>query len=305
MPISKINISNTYHQVVGSPRYAICDTAASTVAKVAALGDNSSTFTLENGVRICVKFTYANSVASPTLNVASTGAKAIYWHGTAITSSQYWQAGAVLDFVYNGTQWELVGVAKDNNTTYSVATTSINGLMSYGDKSKLNGIASGAEVNQNAFSNVVVGSTTIAADSKTDTLTLAAGTNITLTPDATNDKVTIALDRPIYAQNSEPANAPDGTMWIDLDEEATGSSVDADTLDGRPASYFATARDVSSLQALVGDTSVKSQINQQLSSRTLTKHLKEEQIVLTSLQYGNTLPTAGTPGRLFFKKVSS
>lgn len=54
------------------------------------------------------------------------------------------------------------------------------------------GVASGAEVNQNAFSNVKVGSTTVAADSKTDTLELVAGTNVTLTPDSTNDKVTIA-----------------------------------------------------------------------------------------------------------------
>lgn len=57
---------------------------------------------------------------------------------------------------------------------------------------ELNGIASGAEVNQNAFSNVKVGNTTIAADTKTDTLELVAGSNVTLTPDATNDKVTIA-----------------------------------------------------------------------------------------------------------------
>lgn len=61
------------------------------------------------------------------------------------------------------------------------------------EKNKLSGIATGAEVNQNAFSNVKVGSTTVAADGKTDTLELAAGTNITLTPDATNDKVTIAF----------------------------------------------------------------------------------------------------------------
>lgn len=50
---------------------------------------------------------------------------------------------------------------------------------------------SDAEKNQNAFSNVTVGSTTIAADSATDTLTLVAGTNVTITPDATNDKITI------------------------------------------------------------------------------------------------------------------
>ncbi len=52
--------------------------------------------------------------------------------------------------------------------------------------------SAGGEPNQNAFSNVKVGSTTIAADGKTDTLTLEAGSNITLTPDASGDKVTIA-----------------------------------------------------------------------------------------------------------------
>lgn len=49
------------------------------------------------------------------------------------------------------------------------------------------------DANQNAFSNVKVGTTTIAADTTTDTLELTAGTDITLTPDATNDKVTIAF----------------------------------------------------------------------------------------------------------------
>lgn len=72
------------------------------------------------------------------------------------------------------------------------ASTSTAGLMSATDKSKLDGIAEGAEVNQNAFSNVKVGSTTVSADGKTDTLELVAGSNVTLTPDATNDKVTIA-----------------------------------------------------------------------------------------------------------------
>ena len=82
----------------------------------------------------------------------------------------------------------------DNNTTYGVATQSNNGLESAADKKKLDGIATGAEVNQNAFSNVVVGSTTISADSKTDSLTLA-GSNVTITPDANNDKVTIGITK--------------------------------------------------------------------------------------------------------------
>lgn len=86
-----------------------------------------------------------------------------------------------------------------NIPTYSNASTSSAGLMSTSDKSKLNGIASGAEVNQNAFSNVVVGSTTIAADSKTDTLTLTAGSNITLTPNTTNDSITISASGSSYS----------------------------------------------------------------------------------------------------------
>ena len=57
---------------------------------------------------------------------------------------------------------------------------------------------SNAEKNQNAFSNITVGTTTIAADTATDTLTIVAGSNITLTPDATNDKLTIAATDTTY-----------------------------------------------------------------------------------------------------------
>ena len=62
------------------------------------------------------------------------------------------------------------------------------------------------ETNQNAFSNVKVGSTTVAADSKTDTLELVAGTGITLTPDATNDKVTIATNLTVPTKTSDLTN---------------------------------------------------------------------------------------------------
>jgi len=49
------------------------------------------------------------------------------------------------------------------------------------------------DANQNAFSKVKVGSSTIAAASTTDTVELVAGTNITLTPDTTNKKVTVGV----------------------------------------------------------------------------------------------------------------
>jgi len=92
---------------------------------------------------------------------------------------------------YAGYNEQAQELASFGSVTIQPATTSASGLLSSADKTKLNGIDTGAEVNQNAFSNVKVGSTTVAADAKTDTLELVAGDNVTLTPDATNDKVTI------------------------------------------------------------------------------------------------------------------
>ena len=51
----------------------------------------------------------------------------------------------------------------------------------------------GGDINQNAFSNIAVsGQSTVAADSTTDTLNLVAGSNVTITTNASGDSVTIA-----------------------------------------------------------------------------------------------------------------
>lgn len=122
--------------------YCTCATDASTKAKVATCSVGQ--FTLTKGQKAVVKFSYANTAVGPTLNIGSTGAKTIYWHGQVLPSTQYWEAGAVLEFVYNGSQFELIGIAKDNSKEYSVATTSSDGLFSATDKAKLDGISSGA-----------------------------------------------------------------------------------------------------------------------------------------------------------------
>ena len=173
--------------------YATCSTAAATAAKTVALAG----FALATGARVLVKFTVTNSAANPTLDVNGTGAKPIQYRGAAIAAGTL-AANRTYEFVYTGAQYELVGDV-DTNTTYPLATASNDGLMAKGDKGKLDGIAVGAEVNQNAFGNILVGSTTIAADTKTDTLTFVAGTNVTLTPDAANDKLTIAAKDTTYA----------------------------------------------------------------------------------------------------------
>ena len=120
------------------------------------------------------------------------------------------------------------GSITTQDTTYSNATTKTAGLMSAEDKTALDNLGGlvgdtavsaqisdyaapkshthSSYVNQNAFSNVVVGSTTVAADSATDTLTLVAGSNVTLTPDATNDKITIAAKDTVYTHPTTSGN---------------------------------------------------------------------------------------------------
>ncbi|MBP2655186.1 MAG: hypothetical protein H6Q73_2755 [Firmicutes bacterium] len=96
--------------------------------------------------------------------------------------------GVVTELLYQ----PIAGYAAASHV-HAVATDSSNGFMSSADKTKLDGIATGAEVNQDAFANVLVGDTTIAADAETATVEFEAGTNIALTADATNKKVTIAV----------------------------------------------------------------------------------------------------------------
>jgi hypothetical protein len=97
------------------------------------------------------------------------------------------------------------------------------------DGAKLDGVASGAEVNQNAFANVAVsGQTTVAADSKTDTLTLAAGSNVTITTNATTDTVTIASTDTTY---SNATTSADGLMSSSDKTKLDGIETNADVTD--------------------------------------------------------------------------
>lgn len=86
----------------GQMLYATCGTGASTIAKVATLA--AGTLTLKAGATVAVRFTYANTASSPTLNVAGTGAKAIYTQGVRYA---YWAAGATVVFTYDGTNWRV------------------------------------------------------------------------------------------------------------------------------------------------------------------------------------------------------
>ena len=113
--------------------YGTCSTAAATAAKTVAC----TGFALVTGAEITVKFTVTNSASSPTLNVNGTGAKAIYYRGSAITAG-YLAANRTYTFRYNGTQYDLVGDV-DTNSTYSAAGTSLGLVKSGGDVTISNG----------------------------------------------------------------------------------------------------------------------------------------------------------------------
>lgn len=118
--INQIKVNDINYAIAASA-YAECSTAAATAAKTASIitgGDESSAdFTLIKGVSVKVKFTYSNTASNPTLNLNQTGAKSIKQYGitdagTNVATS--WRGGAIVDFVYDGTNWVMT------NTTYSV-----------------------------------------------------------------------------------------------------------------------------------------------------------------------------------------
>ena len=134
------------------------------------------------------------------------------------------------------------------------------------EKTKLESIAEGAEVNQNAFSSIIVGSTTISADSKTDTLTVEAGDNITLAPYIDNDKITISAVDTTYSTGtssisgltklySETGANTDGTMTQHSITSALSDKVDtangqyAVTTGGDGTAYTATVPGITTLTA--------------------------------------------------------
>lgn len=88
-----------------APKWGTCTTAAATAAKVATVDD----FTLVTGASVLLYVSTANSVVSPTLNVNSTGAKAIVdKNGTALTSTTAPLFGGLCLLAYNGTNWVLL-----------------------------------------------------------------------------------------------------------------------------------------------------------------------------------------------------
>ena len=102
------------------------------------------------------------------------------------------------------------------NTADDIADGTKKVVMTADERTKLEGIATGAEVNQNAFAKVKIGTTTITAETKQDTLEIEAGEGVTIT--TSGKKVTIKetyVDSCVVSSlDNVPANLRNGGLVI-------------------------------------------------------------------------------------------
>jgi len=95
--------------VLGNPQngYYVCDTAAATAEKeISATG-----YVLSVGGSMKVKMTNANTADNATLNINSTGVKALYYAGERASSINTWEAGETVEVYYDGTSYYANNVA--------------------------------------------------------------------------------------------------------------------------------------------------------------------------------------------------
>lgn len=172
-------------------------------------------------------------------------------------------------------------------------------------------------VNQNAFSNVKVGSTTVAADTATDTLTLA-GSNVTLTPDTTNDKVTIGItkDNVVAALGYTPPTTDTtysaaGTS-LGLVKSGGDVTISSGVITVNDDSHNHTIANVDGLQDklnLIGDTAVSTQISNaiankvdKVSGKGLSTNdyttTEKNKLAATNVAYGTCSTAAATAAKV-------
>lgn len=111
--IAKITVNSTDYDIKDALSrdhlawYGTCSSEASAATKTVTCAN----YALKTGSVIDVKFSNTNSasVSSLKLNVNSTGEKSIKYKGANLPSADLIASGSVLSFVYDGTNYEIVG----------------------------------------------------------------------------------------------------------------------------------------------------------------------------------------------------
>lgn len=194
--------------------------------------------------------------ANITLSASDVGADTSGSANTALTNAKAYTDSEITEWVGDTKVSEQISTAiADKVDKVSGKGLSTNDYTT-AEKNKLAGIAAGAEVNQNAFAKVTVGSTTIAADAESDALTLVAGNNVTITPDATNDKITIAATDTVYTHPTYTAKSSglykvtvDGTGHVSAATAVAKSDITALGIPAQDTTYSAATTSAAGLMS--------------------------------------------------------
>jgi hypothetical protein len=109
----------------------------------------------------------------------------------------------------NAVQSNLNSHTGSGGSAHALATTGAHGFMSNTDKSKLNGIESGAEANEAAFAYMKANGILSAASAVKDTFEFLGGSGVSLSMDASLDRLQISLDSTVV-RNSD---FNDNLLW--------------------------------------------------------------------------------------------
>lgn len=181
---------------------------------------------------------------------------------------------------------------------------------------------SNAEANQNAFSKVKVGNYTVSSNAKTDTLTMIAGNNVTITPNADGKSVAIAskdtvYTHPVSAGNKHiPAGGASGQIlrWSSDGAAIWGNEDGGDkivTTTGTGEAYVASVDGIVSLKAgvsfimipHVGSAKVMPTLNVNgLGAKNIRMKVSTNTTATTTLSSSNML-VANKPVRVMYDGV--
>ena len=180
-----ISTSGTY------PNFTVTNTAPDQVVSITGAGTSVVTGTYPN-----FTVTSADQYAGTVTSVGLTAGTGMSVSGGPITSSgsitvTNSDRGSSQNIFKNvAVPGQTTIVASTNNDTFSIKPGSGISATTLGNDITLSNTDKGSD--QNIFKNIAVaGQSTVVADNNNDTLTLAAGSNVTITTDATTDTITI------------------------------------------------------------------------------------------------------------------
>lgn len=178
---------------------------------------------------------------------------------------------------------------------------------------------SNAEANQNAFSYFKIGNTNIAASSETDTITFIAGDNVTLTPNATNDSITIAAVggstyvHPTTAGNKHIPSGGSAGQILSWSADGTAAWEDnivskAITTSGTGEAYTATVPGITELVSGISFTMIPHVVSASkiptlnvngLGAKAIRRRVSNSTMTTTFAPFANWLG-ANRPVRMFY-----